>query len=718
MPQTTNFIAPVESDKIQFAAMTGREAISESFEYQVDFMSRTHELKAGAFLGKRGTVETALRNDGDEKAYFDGIITRLAFVGMKGRLFHFQATLRPSFWLLSKTVDCRIFQNLTPIEIAQTIFSSAPLPVRANMSGVAKSYEPIAYCVQYRESDYDFICRLFQEHGIAFHFIHDKEGHELVVWDEDGYQQSTPNEPEKIPYMAQTDATRKDRQVIKTWQMASSYVTCLTDTKDYDYLRPHAALTSGAVMSDAKNGALEQSQFLYPAGFSAEMDLSNFAKLRNAEAMAAGIHLGGTTNAPYVRAGGFFELVGGPITGQETKHCVLATSIEIMEPNYEGLGGEKPARAAQNYGCTFTALGIEEFPFPAPKLQRPNMTGPQTATVVNEDGGEDDVIHTDEHGRVRVRFHWDRYFKGDGPRDHKANQSAYLRVSSSWAGRQYGFIALPRAGHEVIVDFLDGDVDQPIITGRVYNADMIPPWDLPKHKTRSGYVSRTPTKDPTNANEFRLEDREGEEQVFLHAQRNLDVEVEQRETRKVGASQYVQVAADAQFSCGGKRTASIGKDDSTTISGKRTTMVALDQGNTVGGNSKFVTLGDHEAAAHSIKVDAVTSYKLTSVTHNATATASYKVTTVAYELNAAATIRIGATSITQSGTATQTVTGGAKLALGSQALVEITAPIIKLAAGPSSIELTPAGITMKGPMISATAAATITLLGAIVKMNT
>lgn len=717
MPQLTEFKCPLEADKLLFYRMHGQEKISACFEYHLELFSTDGQINYADLVGHPATVKSTVSSEGGEtKRTFNGYITRFGLAGRRGRYFVYKATMRPWLWLLNKTVDCRIFENMSVPDIVAAVFSDHS-SVSAMQRKLFSTYEVWPYCVQYRESDYDFVCRLLQQQGISFYFEHAEELHTMILADSQGSYDKVVGY-EAIPYMMQADIVREDRETIREWSYYKSYVSSKYVTTDYDFERPRVDLLNSRGLTVSGDNFHSHEVFDYPGGFTSKSQSRAFADKRLEEVQGDFQSAKGLSNARGLACGYQFKLVGHPDVEQNNEYIVTSTTIDITESDYEGLGSGAADVALNQFVCNFEVCTSDVSPVGGvPLLVRPVMRGPQTATVVGLDGEMDDDIATDKYGRVHVKFHWERYAnRRPSARKGTVRSTAFLRVATLWAGKNYGFIALPRNGQEVIVDFLEGDPDQPIITGRVYNADQMPPWALPDNKTRSGVVTRSLLGDSTTANELRFEDKAGKEQILLHAEKNLDVEVEMQETRKVGTNQYIKVQDDSQSSVGKNRSASIGINDTTSVSGDRNTTVGGDQGNTVNGKGTMTIMGDYKAAAMTMDIKAVTTYKLAAVSISSVATATYDIKSIIYKLSSP-TIEVSGTVITQSATAAQKLVGGASVIVQSQAMITIEAPLITLKAGPCSIAMSPGGIVINGPLVTVSAAGVVSILGAIVKSN-
>jgi type VI secretion system secreted protein VgrG len=497
---------PLGDDRLLIQGLHGGEALGRLFQFEIDLLAMDDPVKPGDILGKNVTVRVQ-KIDGSVR-YFNGYVSRFSFVSFqvskkKERMYTYRATLVPWTWFLTRTADCRIFQAMTVKDIVEKIFRDRGFTdFRANLYG---SYRTWDYCVQYRETDFNFISRLLENEGIYYYFEHENGKHTLVLCDSpnahaaaDGYDDLHADTPDL--------ATGHDAYI---WDLTHGQEITPTQyaLTDYDPLQPRSLLAKAVTVThDHDPDTFEV--FDYPGGYVTPDEGRSYATVRmeEVEAQYAAIHA--TSSARGIYAGCTFRLIEHPVFDVE-EYLITAVSYQARNDDMgTGAGGEGGDFASQ----VTCMLKTYEFR-PARTTPKPVVQGPQTAVVVGPAGQE---IYTDKYGRVKIKFHWDRSDVMD------ETASCWVRVSQPLAGKKWGAVSIPRIGQEVIVDFLEGDPDRPIITGRVYNGDNLPPHDLPGHATM--FALRTNTSpDGGGASEFRIEDKKDEEQIFLFSQKNLDV---------------------------------------------------------------------------------------------------------------------------------------------------------------------------------------------------
>ena len=380
------------------------------------------------------------------------------------------------------------------------------------------SYSTWDYCVQYRESDYNFVSRLMEQEGIYYFFEYAEGKNTLVL--ADAYSAHSPIEGDAAIEFVESGGARDESDFISSWSYQRQVQAGKTVLADFDFEKPAVKLEANAALP-RNHPEGEHEVFDYPGEFTVAADGKHYAQVRIDELHAQFEVSQARTNVRRLGVGQLFTLKGHARKDQNREYLVTAASTSIRSEGFEsGSGG------GSGFSCQFSALNSRQDFRPRRTTAKPVVQGPQTAIVVGPSGDE---IYTDKYGRVKVQFHWDRYGKKD------EHSSCWVRVSHPWAGKNWGFIAIPRIGQEVIVEFLEGDPDQPIITGRVYNADQMPPYELPANKTQTGVKTRSSTGGGVgNFNELRFEDKKGSEQLFIHAEKNQDIEVENDETHWVG----------------------------------------------------------------------------------------------------------------------------------------------------------------------------------------
>ncbi|UEX76674.1 type VI secretion system Vgr family protein [Spiribacter halobius] len=459
-------LAGALGDRLIVRRLSGTEQLGRPFEYTVELLGTDEALAFPDVLGQPLTVRMSLPDGGAR--FFNGFVTRFAQLGRSGRHALFQAHLRPWLWYLSRCSDCRIFQERSVPEIVQAVFREHGFSdFEDSLSG---SYDSREYCVQYRESDLQFVSRLLEEEGIYFFFRHEEDRHTLVMAD-DYAAHAAPEGYEEVPYYPPGNEAGRERDHISDWLLTQEIQPELYALRDFDFEKPRANLEAkGAI--ERQHSAESYEVYDYPGGYREKSAGERYARVRVEEQQARFERVRGTGNVRGLGAGALFRLRGYPRDDQNREYLVTGASFEIdANPLETREVGEGTA-----FSCAFTAMDSQEPFRPVRSTPRPVVQGPQTAVVVGQSGQD---IWTDKYGRVKVQFHWDR----EGSSDE--NSSCWVRVSQNWAGRNWGGMFLPHIGHEVLVSFLEGDPDRPIITGRVYNADNMPPEDLPSHKTKS-----------------------------------------------------------------------------------------------------------------------------------------------------------------------------------------------------------------------------------------
>ncbi len=555
--------AAAAPDALLFHRLRGREELGRPFRYELEALSEQDDLPIRELLGTGVTV-TLTRRDGSER-HLHGFVGRAEFLGTDGPYARYGLLLVPWLWFLGRRTDCRIFQDKTAPTILEEVMTGWPVADFAiELEG---SYRTRDYCVQYRESDLDFISRLAEDEGISFFFRHRADGHTLVLIDGPGACAAMPGY-ERIPYLAPRPGARREREHLDGWRAAVEVRSGKAALEDFDFEKPRTDLL--AVDADPPPHPLADAELYdYPGGYKELAAGDARARLRLEEELTGHAGAIGTGNASGLACGARFELEGFPRRSENRSWLVVGTEIELSSERYRSAAGEPEA---EPFRCRVEVHELDRPWRPARRTPRPFVRGPQTAIVTGPPGEE---IHCDRYGRIKVKFHWDRHGREDD------TSSCWLRVSQAWAGAGWGAMHVPRIGQEVIVDFLEGDPDRPIVTGRVFNALAMPPWSLPADATRSGIKSDS-SKGGGGSNELSFEDKKGSEQVYLHAQKNEDIVVENDKTERVGHDETITIGHDRTESVGHDETLSVGNDRTRAVGGDETVDVDGNQTVTVG----------------------------------------------------------------------------------------------------------------------------------------
>lgn len=527
-----------------FESLEGSEGLSNLYTFKIRLLHRVQSLKDEDCLNQPLCIELATPG---VPRYLHGFVSEWAFLGAadpEQRYWRYEAVVRPTLWLATLNRNFRIFQNLSTQQIIEQVLEPYNLICQFHLRE-SQRYEVREYCVQYDESDFNFISRLLELEGIHYQFKHFDDRHEVHFYDSneahpliEGY--------EEIDYLPdEALGLRAKRHYISDWQSIRRLHSSHLETSHYDYRKPNGGLRNN---SQHPNQYLPETQvYEWPGNYRdwdkgsyhAERRLHYFNHLAHQKTCLS-TALGLTTGAR-------FMLRGYPRHEENELYLVVETRFHLRENPYHSTEEERAGRIAELY---LTVQRADEPYYPPLQHPKPKTYGPQTAVVVGPKGQE---IWTNDLGQVKVQFFWDRYGQSD------ENSSCWIRVSHPWAGANHGAIQIPRVGDEVIVDFLNGDPDYPMITGRVYNQGSEPPWCLPENATQMGFFSRSsPDGDRSTANIFRFEDKMGQEQIYLRAERDMDTEVKRNETLCVKQDRIKKVHRDEITVIGQNREETVG----------------------------------------------------------------------------------------------------------------------------------------------------------------
>jgi type VI secretion system secreted protein VgrG len=509
--------APLTDTDLVFRRLQGVEALGELPEYRIELHrpSKKAAVAPKDVLGKAACVH--LRLPDNSVRYLHGLVTRFERGGAVGSFDVYHVELRPWLWLLTLGADCRIFQDKGADQIIKLVFEDykSVMQVQDMCDG---AFRKRPYTVQYRESDFAFVSRLMEEEGIYYYFKHEAAKHTLVLCN--SARAHKPIEGRKLLWGAVQTEHQLRTDIVAAWSQANKLAPLKYTHTDFAAEATTVSLKGDASRSAGYPAPNDLEVFDYPGGYEdlAMVDGKSGDKTQEAKRLAqlrvdafesSHVVASGLTPCRHVAPGLTFDFADYPKLGDD------AGAFLVTAANYEiEFAGQEANLDTQNAGfsCRFDAVPKAVKFQPQPAAVRPLVHGPQTATVVGPAGDE---IHTDKYGRVKVHFHWDRVGKKDG------TTSCWVRVSTPWASNKFGGVALPRIGDEVVVSFLEGNPDRPLITGRVYNATNMPPWELPAHATVSGIKSRSSKGGAAaNANELRFEDAKGSEELWLRAEKD------------------------------------------------------------------------------------------------------------------------------------------------------------------------------------------------------
>jgi len=519
-------------DRLLFRAMQMSEEMSTPYEMHLELYSDEPAIPFNDVLGHNLTV--GLNRPGSER-FFNGFVTQFGFSGSRGRRYIYRAVASPWLWFLTQTENCRIFHDRSPLDIVKTIFDSHGFSdYRDDTQGACA---PREYCVQYRESDYNFVVRLMEQEGISYYFEHENGRHELVLVDDVSALKREPGY-ETISLFARDTYSQRRREGVFSWNPRRQVRPTRVTVNDFDFHKPSTDLTKDS--SIARTHAVAGMEvYRYPGVYSDAGEGAQYAKKRVEALQSSYEEATAEANSRGLRSGTVFTLDDHPVPANNRDYIVKS-----VQHSLQGDDSESGVEDGEIYTATLVAIPDTAPMRPALRARKPLVVGPQTAIVRNDTEGEE--IEPDEYGRVKVAFHWERY----------GESSCWVRVSQAWAGNTWGAMSIPRHGQEVIVEFIDGDPDRPLVTGRVYNADAMPPYDPKAHRTVTTFKTDS-SKGGGGFNELRFDDKKGSENVFVHAQMDLDIrtlnvrreavgvdvhtEIGEKEYRFVGEEQHEEV---------------------------------------------------------------------------------------------------------------------------------------------------------------------------------
>jgi len=550
-------------DVMLLRAVSGTESMSSPFRFQLEILSEDANISAGDVVGK--SVDISIRQGNKNARVINGIISQFSAGAIEKSGFRlYMAELVPWFQLMRLNSDCRIFQNMDVTAIIEAVFSSRGYS--DFQMNTTRRFRQREYCVQYRESDFDFVSRLMEEEGIFYFFSHKKGKHIMVL--ADATSAYIACDEDQAEYY--TAGRRGDH--LNQWEHQYSLVSGKWRQTDYNFKTPGTDISTSVDSIVTLPGIDAFERYDYPGLYDNRTDGDGLTKTRiEAEEVAYDVVNAGGTYRSFC-AGGRFTLSRHEIREEQGKSYVITSiSHSAREHSYDvGQGG------SHEYFNHFQCIPDTVVFRPQRTTPVPFVRGPQTAVVVGPDGEE---IYVDEFGRVKVQFHWDRLG------ENNESSSCWLRVSQQWAGKKWGAIFIPRIGHEVIVSFLEGNPDFPLVTGCVYNADNMPPYDLPANKTQSGWKTRSSKEGGTaNFNELRFEDMKGKEEIYIHAEKDQNNIVENNETTSVGNDRTETVGNDESITIGNDRSENVGNDETIAIGANRTESVGKDESIAIGQN--------------------------------------------------------------------------------------------------------------------------------------
>jgi type VI secretion system secreted protein VgrG len=631
---------PLGADALIATSFKATERLSELFRVNVFAVSTQENIVASKILGKNVTLSVSTPKSAPRN--FNGIVTSFSasYAVVRGtRAYQFE--ISPQIWLLTKTSDCRIFQNKTVIQITDAILSENGI-TNYKKQGITGSHPAREYCVQYMETDLDFLMRIWAEEGLYYYFTHSKNQHTLVLSDScNGYFECQDKDVIHAP------AVQNDVLSIVKWSSRQNFITGKVTLNDYNFQQPTANLCSTTTTTAPNPDFKSWEIYHYPGDFIEKSQGQHLSRDRMEQIESEFESSAGAGKYRSFCPGGKFTMKTHEVKAEQGKSYVL-TSVDHEAKETTHIGALDQSERSE-YENSFYVIPAKTVFRPPPHCRRPLIPGPQTAKVVGP-SGED--IYCDKYGRIKVQFFWDRQGKND------ENSSCWIRVSQMFAGSSWGAVFTPRVGMEVIVIFLEGDPDRPLVIGCVYNEDNMPPYTLPSDKTQSGIKTRSTTKGSSSTySEMRIDDKKGSELFYLRAQKDFQREVINNDTTKINNDQSITVVNN--------RTEEVQKGNESITITKGNRKISVAQGNM----STTVSKG-----------------------------------------NVSMDIGSGNYALTLSG-------GNAALKCNGGSMTIQAATSITLKVGSNSIEINQSSITIKGTMVQVNATGTTKIAGQVTQIS-
>jgi len=542
---------PLGDDAVQLVHFEGTEKISDLFQFKLKLSSENADLDISRLVGKPLSFGIRTRDRNDVR-WWNGFVSRARMLPEEDQVFYYEAEVVPWLWFLTKTSDCVVHQDVKVVDLVKETFRKYGFKDFEDKT--EENYTKWEYCTQYRESACHFVSRLMETEGICYFFRHEKGKHTLVMADRpSAFQPSKHQENVKMRHAVGAGARLPDDMVSK-WEFHSAFRSGKYTHRDYTFLKPDNPLHNEMPAKRKKEGSTKYEIFDYPGEYEEHTDGDDWARLRMEEEEVQNEYCQAESDVRALSAGCKLNFSDHDRRDQNKAYYVAEVRHEANEGSL--FGGHKQGPA--EYKNSFTCIDINNQYRPERKTPKHVMRGVQTATVVGQKGED---IFCDEYGRVKVQFHWDRLGKKD------PDSSCWIRVSQDWAGKGFGSVFLPRIGQEVLVDFIEGDPDRPVITGRLYNANQTHPWELPKNKNWSGVRTRsTKQGGADNFNEICFDDSKGAEVFGMHAERDMKISVER--------NLQIQVDKDCHEAVLGERRQSVQKNSSISVDGSHSEKVA------------------------------------------------------------------------------------------------------------------------------------------------
>ena len=691
-------------DAFLLRRLQATESFSQLFSIDVDLLSYDGNIRAEDIVGTH--IATFIGTNSLLPRPLNGFVKSFAYTGLEKRgLYGYKAELVPWLWFLDKRTNCRIFQNQTIQKIIESIFSE--LGFSDFSFSLIDSHQPFEYCVQYQESDFHFVSRLLEQEGLFYFFEHTADKHILHI--ADNAAAFIFLDEKTIEHSSGSRA----KQYVDAWQHRFQYCSGAFAQTDYNFENANLSLLTETPTSIKLNNNSALERFEFPGNYTESQRGQNLTRIRMQQEEAGYQAVSAAGNFHQLEVGKKFKLRSDEAAADDKKNFVVSEiRHEAFEGSYLDEGNKEDGGGESRYQNYFICLPEEVTYRPPLKTIKPRIDGVQTALVVGKPGDE---IYTDKYGRIKLQFYWDRYGKKN------ETSSCWVRVATPWAGTKWGTLNIPRVGQEVVVTFVNGDPDQPLVIGSVYNSTHMPPVGLPEGKNYAGTKSRSVKAGAGSFNEFSLDDSNGTEQVKLHAQKDYNTTVGNNLSSSVTANASYNVDGNSSSTIGGNSSLSVQGNESASVQGNQDYSVQGNRSGTVAGNLTENTSGKVESSIGASESRNVGTNQDVTIGANQTA-----------NIGANQTLSVGANQETTiGGNHSIGVTGKQDISALSQNISISTSATtsalnvsingqasISLSVGGSSITIDPAGITLSmGASSVKIDAIGVTVVGPMVKLN-
>lgn len=566
-----------------FKKMTGFESVSDLFEYSITLVSQNPNLQGRDIIGQLMTLQINTQSNSDR--FLNGLVTDFGYAredADEEGYYAYSCIMRPLLWYLTQNIDSRVFVEKNVVDIAHEILASFGLPYQIQCQ---KSYRKRGFCTQYQESSFVFLSRLFEQEGIYYYFKHSNDTHELVITD-DISTLHTVIAPMTLPYHSRQIAPGEPSHAyIDEWFERDSLKTSQFITQEYSYRNAKVPMQSNSMVHEFNGVTTEHYDFY--TGFADAAEAQNYSQIRSESLKVQTKHIQAAGTALNIAPGFTFELNKHPHLTSNTSYVILSANYDFEEAGYT------TGNQIGKFRIAFQALPKTFAYRPPLRTPKPNIVGTQAAVVTGPAGEE---VYTNEYGDIKIQFHWDRYGK------HDENSSGWVRVAQGSAGAGFGSINTPRIGEEVLVDFINGDVDRPIVSGRLYNSAMTPPWGFPSAAKQSGIKSKSFNSPLANFNELMFDDTAGAERVNFQAQKDLTSLIKNNETRNVNQDRTTTIGNNETVTVVGERNETVQKNETIAIVQNRTETVGEDESISIAknqslnvGKNQSVSVGENQS---------------------------------------------------------------------------------------------------------------------------